>query len=117
MISQYWIGQIPATPLSILVKDENGNAANLGEYTNITAKMVGSNNELVDLTGAQVVSTNKVLGQIGFVWPTDRSLFDKDGDYVLQLSLEGTNKLDFTTTHTIRVRELGRRTRGNVYNR
>jgi hypothetical protein len=117
MISQYWVGQIPDTPLSILVKDESGNSANLGAYTDITAKMVGSNNELVDLTGAQVVSTNKVLGQIGFVWPTDRSLFDKDGDYVLQLCLAGTGKLDFTTTHTIRVRELGRRTRGNVYNR
>ena len=117
MISQYWKDQIPARPLSILVKNEDGSNADLGEYSTITVKLIGSNNEEVDLTGAQVVSTNKVLGQIGFIWPTTRSLFDKDGDYVLQLSLAGTGKLDFTTTHTIRVRELGRRNRGNVYNR
>lgn len=111
MISQYWIDQIPSKPLSILVKDENGENADLGDYTTITAQLLGSRNEEIDLTGAQVVSTNKVLGQIGFVWPTDRSLFDYPGDYVFQLKLSGTGKLDFTTTHTLRVRELGRRNR------
>jgi hypothetical protein len=117
MISQYWVGQIPSKPLSITVMDENGQAVNLNDYTNISVKIIGSNNEEVDLTGATVVTTNKALGQIGFKWPTTRSLFETYGDYVLQLSLAATGKLDFTTTHTLRVRELGRKNRGNVYNR
>jgi hypothetical protein len=117
MISQYWKDQIPSKPLSIQVRRDDGTEADLGEYTNITAKLIGSNNEEVDLTGSEVVTTNKTLGRIGFKWPTDRSLFDLAGDYVFQLSLAGTGKLDFTTTHTLRVRELGRVNRGNVYNR
>lgn len=117
MISQYWKDQIPSKPFSIIVKRDDGTTADLGEYTEITAKLIGSNNEEIDLTGSQVVTNNRTLGQIGFVWPTDRSLFDAAGDYVFQLQLKGTGKLDFTTTHTIRVRELGRVQRGNVYNR
>jgi hypothetical protein len=116
MISQYWVGQIPSRPLSILVKRDDGSTADLGEYTDITAKLIGSNNEVIDLTGSQLTTNNRTLGQIGFIWPTDRSLFENSGDYVFQLSLAGTGKLDFTTTHTIRVRELGRIQRGNVYN-
>lgn len=116
MISQYWVGQIPSKPFSIIVKRDDGSNADLGEYTNITAKLIGSNNEEIDLTGSQIVTNNRSQGQIGFVWPTDRSLFEVPGDYVFQLSLGATGKLDFTTTHTIRVRELGRVQRGNVYN-
>ena len=108
MISQYWKDQIPAKPLSIQVKDQSGNDANLSGYTTIDVKMVGSNNEEIDLAGSTVISTNKNIGKIQFVWPTARSLFEETGDYVLQLKLGGTGKLDFTSTHTIRVRELGR---------
>jgi hypothetical protein len=112
MISQYWVKQIPLRPLSILVKDDNGADADLGLYTNITIKMLGSNNEEIDLTGADVITTNKALGQIGFIWPTDRSLFEFPGDYLLQLSLQTDDgTLDFTSTHTLRIRELGRRNR------
>lgn len=117
MISQYWKDQIPAKPLSIQVKDQGGNDANLSGYDSVTVEMVGSNNEIIDLTGSTIVSTNKNIGKIQFVWPTTRSLFDRTGDYVLQLKLGGTGKLDFTSTHTIRVRELGRVGRGDVYNR
>jgi len=108
MISQYWKDQIPAKPLSIQVKDQSGNDANLSGYTTIDVKMVGSNNEEIDLAGSTVISTNKNIGKIQFVWPTDRSLFEDIGDYVLQLQLGGTGKLDFTSTHTLKVRELGR---------
>ena len=117
MISQYWRNQIPAKPLSIQVKDQSGNDSNLSGYDEINVQMVGSNNEIMDLTGSTIISTNKNIGKIQFVWPTDRSLFDRTGDYVLQLQLGGTGKLDFTSTHNIRVRELGRVGRGDVYNR
>jgi len=108
MISQYWKDQIPARPLVIQVKKQDGSDMDLSGYTNITIKMLGSSNEEIGLSGSVLNTSSKSLGKITFVWPTDRSLFDRTGDYVLQLSLAATGKLDFTTTHTLRVRELGR---------
>jgi hypothetical protein len=108
MISQYWIGQIPNRPLSIQIKDEVGNDVNLSIYDTFTFKMLGTNNEEIDLSGHSIIQTRLVEGKISFVWPTNRSLFNYPGDYVLQLELGGTNKKDFTSTHTLRVRELGR---------
>jgi hypothetical protein len=108
MISQYWIDQIPARPLSILVKNQDGTDANLSGYTTINIKMVGSRNEEISLAGATIETAAKDLGKIVLRWPTDRSLFEYNGDYVLQLELTGTGRKDFTSTHTIRVRELGR---------
>ena len=111
MISQYWIDQIPARPLSIQVKNQDGNDISLSEYTTIEAVMIGSRNEEISLAGSTLNTTAKDLGSIIFEWPSTRSLFEYPGDYVLQLKMSGTGKLDFTTTHTIRVRELGRRFR------
>ena len=108
MISQYWIDQIPARPLSILIKDQSGADMNLSLYTTIEAVLIGSRNEEISVTGSVLDTTNKAIGSIIFRWPTDRSLFDYPGDYVFQLKMSGTGRLDFTTTHTIRVRELGR---------
>lgn len=108
MISQYWKNQIPARPLSIQVKSQDGLDMNLSGYDTITVKMVGSNNEEIDLTGSTLNTTNKDIGKVQFYWPTDRSVFAYSGDYVLQLELSGTGKLDFTSTHTLRVRELGK---------
>ncbi len=117
MISQYWKDQIPARPLSIQVNKQDGEAYDLSAYTDIEVVMVGTNNDIVDLTGSSLNTNGKGAGKIVFNWPTTRSLFDQVGDYVLQLKLSGTGKLDFTTTHTIRVKELGRIQRGNVYYR
>lgn len=108
MISQYWIDQIPARPLSIQVKDEDGVDLNLSLYTTIEAVLLGSNNEEIDLTGSVLDTTAKSVGNIIFRWPTTRSLFEYPGDYVLQIKLTGAGRLDFTTAHTLRVRELGR---------
>lgn len=108
MISQYWIDQIPSRPLAIQVKNSAGEDMDLSGYTTITARMVGSRNEVIDLTGYSLNTLNKDIGKIIFIWPTAKSLFTEAGDYVLQLKLEASGKLDFTSTHTIRVRELGR---------
>jgi hypothetical protein len=108
MISQYWKDQIPARPLSILVKNQDGTDANLSGYTTVNVKMVGSRNEEIGLSGSTIETSAKDIGKIIFRWPTDRSLFEYTGDYVLQLELKGTGKLDYTSTHTLRVRELGR---------
>lgn len=108
MISQYWVGQIPGRPLSIQVKDQSGADYNLAGYTTISATLLGSYNEEIDITGSVVNDAGKSIGKIAFFWPTDRSLFDYPGDYVFQLKLEATGKKDFTSTHIIRVRELGK---------
>lgn len=117
MISQYWKDQIPAKPLSIQVNNQDGTDMNLSGYTNIEVLLVGSNNEYVDLTGSTLNTISKAVGKIIFTWPTDRTLFKHAGDYLLQLKLSGSGKLDFTTTHPIRVKELGRIQKGNVYYR
>ena len=111
MISQYWIDQIPARPLSIQVKDQDGNNANLSAYTTIEAVLLGSLNEEINLSDANLNTSGKDFGTIIFEWPTEYSLFEYPGDYVFQLKMSGTGKLDFTTTHTLRVRELGRKNR------
>jgi hypothetical protein len=108
MISQYWIGQIPARPLSILVKNQDGSEFNLSAYTTINVKLLDPDNNEVSLSGATVDANAKQFGQIRFVFPTARSLFEKRGDYVLQLELKAADRLDYTTTHTLRVRELGK---------
>ena len=108
MISQYWKDQIPARPLSIQVKDQDGNDMDLSGYTSYAVKMLGSYNEEIDLTGSELNTLNADIGKFTFRWPTTRTLFESHGDYVLQLELTGAGKKDYTTTHTIRVRELGR---------
>ncbi len=107
MISQYFIDQIPARPLVIQVKYQDGSDADLSGYTDISVKMVGSRNEEINLNGSSLNTVQKNVGKITFFWPTDRSLFDTKGEYMLQLELKGTGKKDYTSTHTIRVRELG----------
>ena len=108
MIGQYWRHQIPARPLSIQVKDSDGNDMDLSGYTTFTIKMLGSYNEELDLTGSTLNTTNKDIGKFTWFWPTDRSLFEYPGDYILQLECVGTGRKDYTTTHTLRVRELGK---------
>jgi len=107
MISQYWVGQIPNKPLSIQVKNNDGSDADLTIYSSIAVKMLGSYNEEIDLTGSTINTNNSLNGQVVFVWPTNKTLFENSGDYILQLQLTGTGKKDFTSTHIIKVRELG----------
>ena len=116
MISQYWKDQIPAKSLSIQVKNQDGTDMNLSGYTTIEAILLGTNNEVIDLSGSLMNTSNKAIGKISFIWPTAKSLFEYAGDYVFQLKLSGTGKLDFTTTHPIRVKELGKVAKNHVYN-
>lgn len=108
MISQYWVGQIPQRPLTIIVRDSDGVNINLSEYTTIKIKILGSYNEELDVSAGVLNTNNASIGKIIYNWPTTKSLFDYAGDYVVQLELGGTGKKDFTSTHTLRVRELGR---------
>lgn len=106
-ISQYWVGSIPAEPISISVRDSHGRTRNLATYTGFKVIVLGSDNEEIDLTGSSLVTSGAVDGRFIFRWPTDRSVFDKSGEYLLQLELTGPESKDFTTEHNIKVRELG----------
>lgn len=106
-ISQYWIGQIPARPIAIDVRDSDGRAINLAGYTNFVAHLLGSDNEDIDLTGAVLNTSQAASGRFVFRWPNDRSVFTKSGEYLLQLEFTSPTARDFTTEHTIKVRRLG----------
>lgn len=108
-ISQYWVGQIPLTNLTLTVKDAYGRNLNLNIYTDISVRMLGSDNEEVDLTGLNVNRGGSSQGKVILEWPRNRSLFTKAGEYVLQLVLRTADgAMDMTTAQTLRVRELGK---------
>jgi hypothetical protein len=107
-ISQYWVGQIPLRNLSISVKDSAGRPLNCTNYTDVSVKMLGSDNDEIDLSGATLNRAGAATGRFVLEWPRDRSLFEKTGDYVLQLVLANGSAKDMTTVHTMRVSELGR---------
>lgn len=105
--SQYWVGQIPAKPIALNVVDSGGREMNLSSYTQFNVKMIGSDNEEIDLSGSLLETAGAPQGRFVFRWPTTRSVFDKTGEYVLQLELIGSNARDYTSAHFIKVRRLG----------
>jgi hypothetical protein len=106
-ISYYWTGQIPQRPMVIDVNGSDGRPANLAGYTNYEVIVLGSDNEPVDMTGAQLQTAQASSGRLVFRWPSDRSVFTKTGEYLLQLKLTSDTSRDFTSVHHIFVRELG----------
>jgi hypothetical protein len=105
--SQYWVGQIPARPIAIDVRDSFGRAVSLNAYTGFNVIVLGSNNEEIDLTGSTLNTAGASTGRFIFRWPTDRSVFEESGEYLLQLELTSPTARDFTTEHNIKVRRLG----------
>jgi hypothetical protein len=107
MISQYWVGQIPATPLVIEIKDDEGEAVNLSSYTNFEVELLNQDQDLISTQSGSLDTSNKSTGRFIWSWPTNASLFEYRGDYLLRLKITKTGALDFTTSHTIRVSEFG----------
>lgn len=107
MISQYWVGQIPAAPLVIEIKDDEGDAVNLSSYTSFTVELLNPFNDLLQTTGGTLDTSNKATGRFIWSWPTNDSLFDDEGEYLLRLRMAKSGALDFTTSHTINVTEFG----------
>lgn len=110
MITEYEVGQIPARALALVVKDDRDNIVNLTAYTTYEIEILGSDNEKVDLTGVELQTEGARNGIIAVIWPKSRSLFNKHGEYIMRLVLKTTDgAIDYTRTHTIRVREFGRK--------
>lgn len=107
-INTYWVGQIPSIPIPITVRDSYGLVRNLSAYTGFNVILLGSDNEEIDTTGSTLLTSGATTGRFVFRWPTDRSLFNKSGEYLLQLEILGPDGTkDYTTAHTITVRRLG----------
>lgn len=106
-ISQYWVGQIPSRPIAIDVRGSDGRSINLASYTDYKVIVIGSDNEVIDITGSTLSTAGAAQGRFVFRWPENRSVFDKAGDYLLQLELSGGGYKDYTTEHNIVVRRLG----------
>lgn len=103
------VGTVPTRPLTIVVRDEMDNPVNLIAYSGWELEMRGSDDEKVDLTGSSLVAVPQTLGVLAFNWPSNRSLFNKKGKYVLRLVLKGAGGgKDITRTAEISVREFGR---------
>lgn len=105
----YWVGQIPGDPLSIQIRDDKGSTVDLGSYTTFIIHMKDSDNNQVDLEGADVNAEGYRTGRIIFRFPPDRSIFTKHGEYVMQLEMSNEHRMDFTDVLTFKVRELGRK--------
>lgn len=103
----YELGSIPNAPITIGVRDQRGNPLDLTPYPNVRVRMVGSNNEDVDLTGSTTAVMDRRGGRVIFVFPKDRSLFTRTGEYVLDLELSGEGVRDYTTYKGIKVTKLG----------
>lgn len=106
-ISTYWVGQMPARPIAIDVRDSQGRAIDLSAYNDFKVNILGSDNEKIDLTGSSLTTSGASQGRFVFRWPVSRSVFTKTGEYVMQMEMDGVGVRDFTTIHTIRVRRLG----------
>jgi hypothetical protein len=107
MISQYWVGQIPAAPLVIEVKDDEGEAVNLSSYSNFEVQLLNHEEDLISTASGSLDTSNKSTGRFIWSWPTNASLFEYEGEYLFRLKITKTGALDYTTSHTIRVSEFG----------
>lgn len=107
-ISRFEVGTIPARPQVFQFYDEDGEPANLAAYTDFSVEMLGSDNELVDLTGIELRSTGATNGRLVLIWPRRADVFSKTGRYVLRFKFSGLGNVDFSETHEIRVTEFGR---------
>lgn len=108
IITNYWEGDVPLRPMYFGLQDEYGNdIGGAGSYA-IKVRMLDTDNREVDLRGSQLL-TSLNSAYATFIFPTDRTLFPKHGDYLVQLSVEANGRKQWTSPHTIRVNRLGKR--------
>jgi hypothetical protein len=93
--------------MSVTVLDKNNNPMPVGVYNNVKVRMLDTDNREVDTSGFVIGSRDSSRGRILIGWP-DYVIFNRPGEYVMQLVLETNDgKTDFTTERTIVVKSLG----------
>lgn len=105
----WWVGQIPGDPLSIQIRDDKGSPVDLGSYSTFIVHILDSDNNKVDLAGADINAEGYRTGRIIFRFPPGRSVFTKHGEYVMQIEMANDQRKDFTDVITFKIRELGRK--------
>lgn len=103
----FWVGEKPGRIIVISVYDEVGTPLNLTPYTSVTLEMIDTNNSQIDLRGSTTTVTDGIGGKIGFVFPSDRSVFTEPGEYLVRLRMENSSTLDYTDAGGITVRKFG----------
>ena len=107
----YWVGERPGGAMVITVLDqETGMPANISPYNKVKMHMLDSKNRPVDLGNSGASISNGSTGRVVFNWPTDKSLFERPGEYVFQLELIGGESDSVrvrTTVENIVVKRLG----------
>lgn len=104
-ISRFEVGSIPARPQEFQFYDEDGETINVINYESIEVDLLGSNNEKIDLTGMEIRTGTS--GRLTFIWPR-REIFTETGQYLLRFKFVGSDSVDFSETHEIRVTDFGR---------
>ena len=106
MISKYWVGQIPATPLVIEIRNDDGELVNLSSYTGFEVQILDPYNDELNLAGT-LDTTNKAIGRLVWSWPTGGTIFEFEGEYILRIKMTKTGALDYTSQHVLYVSEYG----------
>lgn len=110
MIGSLYVNEIPARALQIIVNDDDGIGVSFAPYDVIQVHLLDPRNNEIDTTGGTVLR-GTAAGSLAWILPTDRSLFTRQGEYVVYLELINTamNIHDFAGEHTIQVRRMGGR--------
>ena len=107
----YWVGERPGGSMVITVLDQDtGLPANIAPYNEARMRMLDSKNREVDLGNGEAIISNGSTGRVVFRWPTDKSLFERPGEYVFQIELAGgmgNSVIAKTTVEHIIVKRLG----------
>lgn len=104
-ILNYWVGQAPLNPVGIQVRDSSNSLKDCSVYDSFKAQLIGSDNEVVDLSEGSLATAGARNGQFALTWPK-RSVFTRTGVYVLQLVMTTADGYrDITSTAEIRVRD------------
>lgn len=103
-ILNYWVGQAPLNPVGIQVRDSAG-LKDCSSYDGFAVQLIGSDNEIIELSQAELTTAGARNGQFNLTWPR-KSVFTKPGVYVLQLILTTVDGYrDMTSAAEIRVRD------------
>lgn len=107
MISQYWVGQKPASPLIIEIRNDNGELVDCSAYTTFTVEILDPYNDYLDTLNGSLNTSSKATGRFIWTWPTSASLFDFDGEYLFRFKMTNNNAEDYTSHHTFYVSHFG----------
>lgn len=104
-ILNYQVGQVPLDAVLIQVRNTDNSLKNCTMYDKVEVQVIGTDNEIVDMSNAELIVAAAEIGEFRLRWPRP-SIFNKSGEYLLQLVLTTTaGYRDVTSVAEIRVRD------------